>query len=499
MAYLEGFENDVFISYTHVDDLPDRPDVPGERGWVDRFASRLKVALWKRMGEEVAVWRDPELKRSDRFDDRIEAAVRRSAILLTLISRRYLKSAYCLQEIDWFVDAAGAGLGVTVGTQARVFPVLLYNLPFDEWPRACHGLSGFPFCDSTGTQLGRPLDPDGDDRRFDAEFHRLVDEIGDLLDALEARQEPAEPSTTPAAPGFRVYLAATSDHLAGEKGRLAQALREAGVEVLGHAPPIPPPYPRADHAEAVRRAVERAELTVHLLDHVAGAPLDGAVEVTYPQEQVRIALEQGREQLVVLPEFFNLDEVEDPEHRAFLRRLQAGDLSGGAPGRALEVAKARTGQTLELILERRRRREEREAARPEAGSVFLDLHPRDLATIGDLVEFLGERRLTAVTMPSADLSPSTGDKLFEQNLALSRALLIVFGRVGRDWVKARLERALQLIVRHDLPFRPAVWATPPAKSADELRFPFCEVVDSTSRFDPAQILRLLPSEAEPAR
>ncbi len=497
MAYLEGFENDVFISYTHVDDLPDRPDVAGERGWVERFASRLKVALWKRMGEEVAVWRDPELKRSDRFDDRIEAAVRGSAILLTLISRRYLKSDYCLQEIDWFVDAAGAGLGV--GTQSRVLPVLLYNLPFDEWPQACHGLSGFPFCDAIGTQLGRPLDPDGDDRRFDVEFRRLVDEIGDLLDALKARQPPAEPAAAPAAPGFCVYLAATSDHLAGEKGRLAQALRAAGVEVLGHAPPIPPPYPRADHAEAGRRAVERAGLSVHLLDHFAGAPLDGAVEITYPQEQARISLEHGQAQLVILPEFFNLDEVEESEHREFLRGLQEGDFPVGSHGRALEVAKARTGQTLELILERRRRHEEQEAARSDAGSVFLDLHPRDLATIGGLVEFLGERRLTAVTMPSADLSPSTGDKLFEQNLTLSRALLIVFGRVGRDWVKARLERALQLIVRHDLPFRPAVWATPPAKSADELRFPFCEVVDSTTRFDPAQILPLLPTLPESPR
>ena len=156
MAYLEGFESDVFISYAHVDDLPDRPDIAGERGWVDRFASRLKVALWKRMGEEVSVWRDPEFKRSDCFDERIQAAVRGSAILLTLISRRYLKSEYCPQEIAWFVEAAGAGL--TVGTQSRVFPVLLHNLPFDEWPRACRGLSGFPFYDATNRELaGRSI------------------------------------------------------------------------------------------------------------------------------------------------------------------------------------------------------------------------------------------------------------------------------------------------------------------------------------------------------
>ena len=203
----------------------------------------------------------------------------------------------------------------------------------------------------------------------------MVDEIGDLLDILEARRKAAAPVSLASPPDFSVYLAATSDHLIGDKGRLARALRDAGVEVLGEAPPIPPPYNRTEHVVAVRRAVERAELSVHLLDHVAGAPLDGAVEVTYPQEQVKIALEHGRSQLVILPEFFNLDEVEDPEHREFLRGLQAGDLPGQSPGRALEVAKARTGQALEMILERWQRREDSRLHVPRRDRSFSTYTP----------------------------------------------------------------------------------------------------------------------------
>ena len=40
MAYLEGYEHDVFVSYAHIDNRPDRE---GERGWVESFERALKL------------------------------------------------------------------------------------------------------------------------------------------------------------------------------------------------------------------------------------------------------------------------------------------------------------------------------------------------------------------------------------------------------------------------------------------------------------------------
>ena len=83
MAYLDGYEHDVFISYAHNDNEPDRE---GDRGWVERFEAALTLRLLKRFGREVAVWRDPELARSQRFNPVIEQAVRGSAIVLSLVA-----------------------------------------------------------------------------------------------------------------------------------------------------------------------------------------------------------------------------------------------------------------------------------------------------------------------------------------------------------------------------------------------------------------------------
>ena len=53
MAYVHGFQNDVFISYAHADNT---------EGWVDNFEERLRNRLRqfdRKAG--VTIWRDPKL------------------------------------------------------------------------------------------------------------------------------------------------------------------------------------------------------------------------------------------------------------------------------------------------------------------------------------------------------------------------------------------------------------------------------------------------------
>ena len=52
MGYVPGYENDVFISYAHVDNEPILPDKPG---WVDFFEDllRKRVKARRRFGIRV--------------------------------------------------------------------------------------------------------------------------------------------------------------------------------------------------------------------------------------------------------------------------------------------------------------------------------------------------------------------------------------------------------------------------------------------------------------
>ena len=84
MAYLPEFDNDVFISYTHKDNL-DPQDEP-DAGWVSRFHLDLQRRLTELLGVAARVWRDKKLRGSDAFDQEIFIQLRRSAVLIPIVS-----------------------------------------------------------------------------------------------------------------------------------------------------------------------------------------------------------------------------------------------------------------------------------------------------------------------------------------------------------------------------------------------------------------------------
>lgn len=489
MAFLRQFTHDVFVSYAHVDNLPDRP---GERGWVEDFADQLRVRLLKRAGEPVEVWRDPELRRVERFDEAIQKAVREAGVMIALISNRYLRSEYCADELAWFCEKASAEPhGLTVGGCLRVFPVLLYNFPHTEWPEACRGTLAFPFHDAEGTDAhGAPLDPAGEP--FEQQMKALVEELHHVLELL--REAPAEED----APPFTVFLADTAGDAGPTRRRLARELEAQGVSVLTG---VPPPHEAAAHEAAVRSAVERADLTVHLLTAAPGEPLDEqAPDRTYPLEQVRLALDAARSTLLLLPDAFDPADIAAPAYAAFFETLET------MPREAQRLELIRTGrhQMLDAILAKRQRLDEaaRQAALQVAGdgaagaTAFIDLHPGDVVHSADLVRYLAERQVVPMMIPSADLSPTVGMSLFEEHLRKAALFVVVYGAVAREWVVQRLNEAVKLILSQQLNTHVGVYLAPPRKQPDAIAFPrMFDVVDGMEHFETGTLDALLQKAA----
>ncbi len=63
-----NFENDIFISYAHIDD---QPLVEGQKGWISSFHRALEIRLAQLLGREPRIWRDPKLQGNDIFADRL--------------------------------------------------------------------------------------------------------------------------------------------------------------------------------------------------------------------------------------------------------------------------------------------------------------------------------------------------------------------------------------------------------------------------------------------
>ena len=170
MAYVPGYQHDVFISYAHGDD----------RDWINRLIDRLEPALTQRLGTKVGLWiDDDQLRRSRDFSKEIPESVTSSAAFLLLASPTYIRSRYCIdQEYKVFGETLASRRTRFAATSFanELFALRCPILPIDgnEHWSLFPGLTDIAFCDESDTFVaGSPA--------FESSFRRLVGELVDLL------------------------------------------------------------------------------------------------------------------------------------------------------------------------------------------------------------------------------------------------------------------------------------------------------------------------------
>lgn len=484
MAYVPDFEYDVFISYAHVDNLDEDPAVT--EGWVDRFHRALEVGLVKRLGRMgvLKVWRDTALGGNQLFDDAIRERLERSAVLVALCSPGYLASDYCRHERECFWRAALAGRGTRAGERSRVANVLLYDIPHTEWPQELTGTSGFPFYETPRPGGAAVTVTPGSDG-YRAAMRALVHDVFALLEALRP------PRTVPAADdGADVFLAEVSDKLRVARTRLAADLERAGLRVVTG---IPPPHDASAHDDAVERAIGRARLSVHLFDELGGAPVAGRDDDTYPRRQWSLAGRAQARRLVWLPGELSDDAVEDPVHRAFVEGLPSAPRDE-ASFELVRIPRSDLASVVARTLERQRTG----SAAPAQGAppaVLLDTHLKDQALAFELGQRLLARSVLPYVNPEDD-DPRRNAAILQQRLRQVQALIIFFGSVSEQWVRARLAEAINIVVADGCPVRFfGIYLGPPGDGKQGARFelPFIRlhVLDNRERFDPATLETVL--------
>ncbi len=66
---MSAYNNDIFISYSHIDNESFDEDHPG---WVDVFHAQLQQFIDFHVGRRTKVWRDRRLTGAEVFSDEIE-------------------------------------------------------------------------------------------------------------------------------------------------------------------------------------------------------------------------------------------------------------------------------------------------------------------------------------------------------------------------------------------------------------------------------------------
>ena len=118
MTYVPGFANDIFISYSHLDDR----SVDGA-GWVSDFHQRLQIEIEEALGDRVQVWRDRRIGPADDFGRDLDRQLRASAMLLAVISPGYMNSPWCEWELAGCAGARRVG-DLWIDTKCRIIKVL---------------------------------------------------------------------------------------------------------------------------------------------------------------------------------------------------------------------------------------------------------------------------------------------------------------------------------------------------------------------------------------
>ncbi len=277
------FEGDAFISYAHLDNVE---LVEGRKGWVANLHRALEVRVGQLLGKSPHIWRDPKLSGNDVLAETLIDQLRQVALLVSVVSPRYLKSEWTLRELNEFWSAAQRRGGVLINNKARIFKVLKTPVPLERTPPELQTLIGYEFF-KVDPESGKVRELDevfGADAQRDF-WLKLDDLAHDIVALLEVLQNSEEtPATAPT-------------------GAVSRAPLRGGTEDLppgaaAAAPSHSLTAPAATQAGSKKEAVYLAETTSDLREEREAIKRDlkqqGISRPARPHDPARVRRSDGR-------------------------------------------------------------------------------------------------------------------------------------------------------------------------------------------------------------
>lgn len=284
-----AFENDLFISYAHIDN---QPLTEGQKGWISQFHRDLENRLGQLYGQLPRIWRDEKLQGNDVFAEEIVGQFPKVALLISVLSPRYVKSEWCVRELRSFCQAARQTGGVQVGTKSRLFKVIKTPISKEQHPEELQPLLGYEFYQKDPSGRFREFS-----RLFGAEAERnywiKLDDLAQDIYRLLVSFKPEATDVSPPveiASGPTIYLAATTYDLTEARDNIRRELQQYGCEVLpDHLLPYTPTF-----QATVQAMLAHCQLSIHLIGERYGVIPEGETDsIIALQYQMAVARDQA--------------------------------------------------------------------------------------------------------------------------------------------------------------------------------------------------------------
>lgn len=456
---MSEFSTHVFISYTHVDNVKEAG------AWVSQFHKMLHAYLKLTLRRtEPVIWRDKRLSDNEVFDETIIDNLKKSAVMIAVISDNYLASNWCIDEARTFCENAEQTVGLAPKNLMRVFKVIK-RPPESETPlpRPMRQITGTKFYvrldkdDNISTDRNDypvELDPrlgDEFNRKLLLRINRLAQEIGATLNALEQGEPANDNAAVPQTQKLTVYLAECCDDQLEDYEALKSELLQRGYQIV---PKGVLPTVEAECRAEISRLLKTSALSVHLLGARSGTVPGGEGADSVVAVQNELALEQAKEtplrRIVSFPEGIEETAVGE-KHRAFLHAMRSdaavqGDcelITGD-----LEAVKAAVHHALKQI-------ETPKAQTPDVHgdrAIYVIFDRNDLKDSQPLRRAL--KAYGPVLKPAFAGDPAEVREANMQNLANCDAVVVFYGSGSEGWKVAVDNDILRArALRNGVPFQ----------------------------------------------
>lgn len=481
-----NFDYDIFISYAHIDNKPLDQNM---RGWVETLHERLSVRLGQLLGEDARIWRDPKLQGNDVFANTLVDRVARAAILVSVLSPRYVKSEWCLRELSEFSRRAEMSAGLSIGDKLRVFKVVKTHVPLAEHPPLLQSVLGYEFFEYDQARArAKEFSPEvvpAPDIRYWEKLDDLAYDIKQMIEAFRVSATPANlnaASSNAASSVATVYLAETTSDLTSQRDSIRRELQQRGYEVL---PDKSLPLVGKEFQQEVSDYLNRSKLAIHLIGEHYGIIPEGANRsIIELQNDLAAMRGESLRRIIWMPVGL---EAQDEHQQRFINQLRLGLSSQ----KGTDLLETRLEDLKTVIQEKLNEQNKPEAAADVAGNenpanVYLICDKQDIDSVRPVEDYLFNKGLD-VTLPAMEGDESQIIQDHKDNLMMCDAVMIYYGRAGEIWLRMK-QRELQKIAGYGrvAPLAAkAIYITgPPTDSKERIREHDALVIKDYDAFSP---------------
>lgn len=447
------FEKDIFISYAHIDD---ESLIEGEKGWISEFHRSLEVRLSQLLGYEPKIWRDLQLKGNDDFSEEIIKSLNDIAILISIHSPRYVKSEWCVREVNEFYKVAEENIGAKIGTKSRIFKVIKTPIDLKLQTPFLQGLLGYEFF-KIDPFTGKPLEFSkvfGKEAQL-AYWAKLDDLAHDIVALLEKIKD--NDSTNDGQTGDsisitkniqtgsdlgKIYLAETSLSLKENRESVKRTLLEKGYQIL---PDKNLSLDVDSYNAEIREMISESILSIHMIGPNFGFVPEGT-EKSNIQLQHEMAnslnIPDSKGRLIWIPPQL---EIKDERQIRFVEEIKNSESM--LEGADLLISSL---EDLEFAIEDKLTVKTNSKSTPEETSdndgpkqIYLICDQTDIDDVQELDNLLFDKGFDVV-LPAFEGDQTEIRLDHQENLINCDAVLIYYGNANELWLRSKMRDLLKI-------------------------------------------------------